>query len=248
MMSVNKDLEWLSRRTVEYSSYKDDAMGVVDLDELGKLGRGFSSIDDFEKVDIDDGVIPWPTFVSACLNTSQKQEIIELLKAYTCCFAWDYTEMLGLSRELVEHQLSIKAGFILYKQGARNFKPEIVGRVKEEVDQLLQAGFIQLCRYADWVSNIVLVEKNTGKIRICVDFRNLNRATPKDEYPMSVADLLVDSASGNKVISFMDGNAGYNQIFMAKEDVSKTAFRCTGFVGLFEWVVMTFGLKNVDAT
>jgi hypothetical protein len=58
---------------------------------------------------------------------------------------------------------------------------------------------------------------------------------------MLVANLLVDSTSGNKVISFLDGNAGYNQIFMAKEDVSKTMFRCPGFIGLFEWVIMTFG-------
>jgi hypothetical protein len=64
---------------------------------------------------------------------------------------------------------------------------------------------------------------------------------------MLFADLLIDSASGNKVISFLDGNAGYNQIFMAKEDVSKTAFHCLGFVGLFKWVVMTFGLKNAGA-
>jgi hypothetical protein len=121
--------------------------------------------------------------------------------------------------------------------------------VKEEVDRLLQARFIQLCCYADWVSNIVLVEKNyTGKIRMCVDFQNLNRATLKDEYPTPVADLLIDSASGNKVISFLFDNAGYNQIFMAKEDVSKTAFHCLWFVGLFEWVVLTFGLKNVGAT
>jgi hypothetical protein len=64
---------------------------------------------------------------------------------------------------------------------------------------------------------------------------------------MPVANLLIDSASGNKVISFLDGNAGYNQIFMAKEDVSKTTFCYPGFVGLFEWVVMTFGFKNAGA-
>jgi hypothetical protein len=162
-------------RIMEYRSYTDDAMGVVDLDELGKLGRGFSFMDDLEEVDISDGVVSRPTYVSARLSTSQKQELIKFLKAYTCYFAWDYTEMLGLSRELVEHWLSIKAGFRTYKQGAQNFKPEIVRRVKEEVDRLLQAGFIQPCRYADWVSNIIPVEKkNTGKIRICVDFRNLN--------------------------------------------------------------------------
>jgi hypothetical protein len=141
--------------------------------------------------------------------------------------------MPRLSRELVEHRLPIKASFRPYKLGARNFKLEI----------------IQPCCYADWVSNIIPVEKkNMGKIRICVDIRNLNRATPKDEYPMPVADLLIDTALGNKVISFLDGNAGYKQIFTVKEDVSKTEFRCPGFIDLFEWLVMTFGLKNASAT
>jgi hypothetical protein len=87
-----------------------------------------------------------------------------------------------------------------------------------------------------------------GKIRICVDFRNLNRATLKDKYTMPIANLLIDSASGNKMIGFLEGNAGYNQIFMAKDDVSKTALSYSGFIGLFEWVVMTFGLKNASAT
>ena len=63
---------------------------------------------------------------------------------------------------------------------------------------------------------------------------------------MLVADLLVDAAAGHQIISFMDGNAGYNQIFMAEEDIPKTAFRCSGHVGLFEWIVMTFGLKNAQ--
>jgi hypothetical protein len=80
-------------------------------------------------------------------------------------------------------------------------------------------------------------------MRVCIDFRDLNRATPMDGYPMHVADLLVDASVGHKVISFMDGNTGYNQIFMAIEDISKTTFRC-----LFEWIVMTFGLKNAGAT
>jgi hypothetical protein len=115
-------------------------MGVVeDLDELGKLGRGFSSMDNLEEIDIGDGVVPRPTYVSARLDVNQKHEIIELLKAYTCSLAWDYTEMPRLIRELVEHRLLIKADFRSYKQGAWNFKPEIIGRVKEEVDQLLQA-------------------------------------------------------------------------------------------------------------
>jgi hypothetical protein len=164
MAMATKDLELLSRQTVEYHSSKDDAMGMVeDLDDLGKLGQGFSSMNDLEKVDIGDRVVPRPTYVSARLNTCQGQEIIELLKAYTCCFAWDYTKMPGLSRELGEHRLPIKASFRSYKQGAQNFKPEIIESVKDKVDQLLQVRFIQPCRYTDWVSNIVPVEKKTGK-------------------------------------------------------------------------------------
>jgi hypothetical protein len=65
-------------------------------------------------------------------------------------------------------------------------------------------------------------------------FCNLNKATPKDEYPMLIADMLINNVSEDRVISFLDGNAGYNQIFMAKEDMSKMVFRCPGFIGLFE--------------
>jgi hypothetical protein len=65
---------------------------------------------------------------------------------------------------------------------------------------------------------------------------------------MPIADMVINNASGHQVISFLDGNAGYNQIFMAEVDMSKMAFHCPGFIGLFEWVVMTFGLKNADAT
>jgi hypothetical protein len=81
-----------------------------------------------------------------------------------------------------------------------------------------------------------------------VDFRDLNRATPKDEYPMPVVETLINAAASNKILSFMDGNASYNHIFMAPEDIQKAAFRVPGAMGLFEYVVMTFGLKNADTT
>ena len=113
---------------------------------------------------------------------------------------------------------------------------------------MLDAGFIRPCRYATWISSVVPVQKKNGRWRLCVDFIDLNRATPKDEYPMLVEETLINAAAGHKMLSFMDGNAGYNQIFMALEDISKTAFRVPGAVGLFEYLVMTFGLKNASAT
>jgi hypothetical protein len=81
-----------------------------------------------------------------------------------------------------------------------------------------------------------------------VDYRDLNRAPPKDEYPMLIAETLINAASVNKILSFMDGNTGYNQIFIALEDIHKTAFRVPGALGLFKYVVMTFGLKNAGTT
>jgi hypothetical protein len=127
-------------------------------------------------------------------------------------------------------------------------RTEVLEEVKKEIEKMLEAGFIRPCRYAEWISSIVPVQKKDGRWWVCMDFRDLNKATPKDEYPMSVTETLINAAVDNKILSFMDGNANYNQIFMALEDIHKTAFRVPGAVGLFEYVVMTFGLKNAGAT
>ena len=95
---------------------------------------------------------------------------------------------------------------------------------------------------------MVPVYKKNGKLRVCIVFRALKKATLMDGYPMPIADMLIDAAAGHKVISFMEGNAGYNKILMVEEDIHKTTFRCPRHLGLFEWVVMTFGLKNAGAT
>ncbi|XP_059650003.1 uncharacterized protein LOC132295729 [Cornus florida] len=156
--------------------------------------------------------------------------------------------MPGLSRKLVEHRLPIKKDFQPYKQPPRRMSSEVMLKIKEEIERLLKAGFIRTVRYVEWLSNVVPVMKKNGKLRVCVDFRNLNNATPKDEYPMPVADQLIDSAAKHEILSFMDGHSGYNQIYLAEEDVHKTAFRCPGSIGTFEWIVMPFGLKNAGAT
>jgi hypothetical protein len=233
----------LHRWIEEYHIEKDDNGDVIeDFGDGGKLGHGFSTVDDLEEVDIGDGTVPRPKYISANLSDAHKDQVCHLIREFSDCFAQNYTEMLGLGRDLVEHKLPIKNGFRPFRQPARQFNPVLFGRIKEEVDRLLRARFIRPCRYAEWVS---VGKKNTDKIRICVDFHNLNKATPKDEYPKPIADVLINNASGNKGISFLDGNAGYNQNFMPEEDVSKIAFRCPGFVGLFEWVVMTFSLKTL---
>ena len=90
--------------------------------------------------------------------------------------------------------------------------------------------------------------KKNGKLRVCVDFRDLNAATPKDMYVMPIVDMLVDSTANSELLSFMDGFSGYNQILIAVVEIFKTAFICPGSLGTFEWLVMPFGLKNASAT
>ena len=86
------------------------------------------------------------------------------------------------------------------------------------------------------------------KLWVCVDFRDLNVATPEDMYVMPIADMLVDSTANNELLCFMDGFFGYNHIIIAVENIPKTAFRCLGSIGTFEWLVKPFGLKNAGAT
>jgi hypothetical protein len=95
--------------------------------------------------------------------------------------------MPGLDRSIVEHRLPIKPGYKPYKQPPRKiYKDEVLADVKKEVERLIEANFIRPCRYAEWISNIVPVYMKNRKMRVCIDFRDLNRATPMDGYPMPV--------------------------------------------------------------
>ena len=85
-------------------------------------------------------------------------------------------------------------------------------KIKEEVKKQLDAGFSEVAKYPQWVANIVLVPKIDDKVRICVDYQDLNRASPKDNFPLPHIDTLVDNTARHSLFSFMDGFSGYNQI------------------------------------
>ncbi|VVA38327.1 PREDICTED: LOW QUALITY PROTEIN, partial [Prunus dulcis] len=192
---------------------------------------------------------PRPTFISKLLEEPLNDEIIALLHNFKDCFAWHYHEMPGLDRGRVEHMLLIKEGYLPVKHARRRMSMETTESQRRRLGKLVKAGVIRLAMYADWLSNIVpAFKKKTWAVRICVDYRNLNEASPKDEYPRPMADMLVDGAAHNQMLSFMDGNAGYNQIMVAEEDIHKTAFMCPGHIGAFEYTIMPFGLRNVGAT
>nr|KYP49932.1 Transposon Ty3-I Gag-Pol polyprotein [Cajanus cajan] len=110
----------------------------------------------------------------------------------------------------------------------------------------MNTGFIREVRYTTWLANVVLVKKNSGKWRMCVDYTDLNKAFPKDSYPLPSIDRLVDGASGHALLSFLDAYSGYNQIMMYPPDEEHTAF-ITDHANFF-YRMMPFSLKNTGAT
>uniref|UniRef100_A0A2N9H6P2 Integrase catalytic domain-containing protein n=1 Tax=Fagus sylvatica TaxID=28930 RepID=A0A2N9H6P2_FAGSY len=121
-------------------------------------------------------------------------------------------------------------------------KPEWTLKIKEEVEKQYNAGFLKVVNYPEWLANVVPVPKKDGKVRMCVDFRDLNKASPKDDFPLPHIDVLVDNTARHAMLSFMDGFSGYNQIKMAPEDMEKTSFITPW--GTYCYKVMPFGLKN----
>ena len=103
-----------------------------------------------------------------------------------------------------------------------------------------------MVNYPEWLANVVLVPKKDGKVRMCVDFRDLNKASPKDDFPLLDIDILVDNIAGHALLSFMDGFSRYIQIKMAPKDMLKTSFITPW--GTYCYKVISFGLKNAGAT
>ncbi|KAI5317786.1 hypothetical protein L3X38_037493 [Prunus dulcis] len=118
--------------------------------------------------------------------------------------------------------------------------------MRTEVDKLQTIGFIREATYPAWLANSVMLRKATGGWRMCQDYTDLNKACPKDSFPLPRIDQLVDATAGHELLSFMDAYSGYNQIFMHPPDSEHTAFITDK--GLYYYNVMPFGLKNAGAT
>ena len=164
--------------------------------------------DPMEKVNLGTVEEPRITYISPLLPSDFKEGVIAILQEFKDCFAWNYDEMLGLDKSLVEHRLLIKSEFHPFQQPPRRMSNEVELTVKEEIEKLLKDKFIIPTRYVRWLSNIVPVMKKNGKLRVCVDFRDLNVLIPKDVYVMPIDDMLLDSTLNNDLLSFMDDFSG----------------------------------------
>ena len=147
---------------------------------------------------------------------------------------------------MITHRLNFSPSFRPVKQKRRSFAPERQKVINEEVGKIFQANAIIEVKYPEWLAKVVLVKKANGNWQLCIDFTNINRACPKDSFPLPRIDLIVDATTGHELLSFMDAFSGYNQISMDPSDQEKTPF-VTGR-GTYCYRVMPFGLKNSGAT
>ena len=126
--------------------------------------------------------------------------------------------MPGIDPSVITHHLNVYPSSKPVRQKKRVFAPERDNAIKEEVQKLTTTQFIREVYYPNWLANVVMVKKANDKWRMCVDFTDLNKACPKDSYPLPRIDQLVDSTAGHQLLSFMDAFSGYNQIKMDEAD------------------------------
>ncbi|CAL8117146.1 unnamed protein product [Prunus armeniaca] len=187
--------------------------------------EGWEPEEDIELVPLDPDKPERKVRIGSRLSQEEKAELVAFLQNNKRVFAWSPSDMPGIDPQIIFHRLHVNSAIKLVVQKRRNFAPE----------------------RAEWLANVVLVaKKDKGLWRACVDYIDLNKACPKDNFPLPRIDQLVDSTSGNQLLSFMDAYSGYNQIMMHEDDKAKTLFIIER--GTYCYKVMPFGLKNAGAT
>ena len=140
----------------------------------------------------------------------EKSAMVALLKEFWDVFAWSYEDMQGLDPQLYQHQIHLSKDTKPVAQRSYCMNPNYATKVKDEIDKLLRVGFIRPVKQATWLSPIVVVPKNNGKIRVYVDYQKLNVATVTDVFPLPFMNGVRDAVAGREEYSFLDGFSGYN--------------------------------------
>ncbi|KAI5316646.1 hypothetical protein L3X38_036353 [Prunus dulcis] len=201
------------KEAVDQDDDPQDIEGFIDIVQPAPPQMeegGQATIDDLQDINLGTVDDPKPIFVSASLMPQELEEYTQLLQEYRDVFAWSYQDMPGLDPNVAVHKLGIPNEARWVKQAPSRFRPELTIQIEIEIDKLIAAGFIPEVHYPTWLSNIVPVLKKTGALHICVDYRDVNDACPKDEFPLPITELLVDATISFGALSFMDGFSGYN--------------------------------------
>jgi hypothetical protein len=162
--------------------------------------------------------------IEAEISPHEQVELLQFLDKNSDVFAWSTSDMVGVSREVIEHKLQVNTNAKPKKQKLHNMSEEKIEAMKAEVQRLLDTGFIREITYPQWLANIMMVHKKNGKWQICTDFTDLNKCGLKDNFPLARIDQIIDSAVGCDIMALLDCFSGYHQIWLHKEDEDMTSF------------------------
>ena len=138
------------------------------------------------------------------MSTDERDGLARLLRSYLDVFAWSYEDMLSLDPSIVHHCLPLLPHARPVKQKLRQLDHRWSLQVKEEIQKQLSVGFLSMVEYPKWLANVVPVPMKNDKVRVCVDFRDPNKSSLKDDFPLPHIDMLVNSIVGHSMLSFMD--------------------------------------------
>jgi hypothetical protein len=184
--------------------------------------------------------------ISKDLTSQDEEKLISCLSRNKYVFTWSAHDLVRVSRTIIEHDLGIDPSVRPRKQRLCKMSNEKTEATKAEVHRLLEANSIEPIAYPTWLANMVMVQKKSGKWCMCIDFTSINKACPKDNFPLPRIDKIVDSAAGCEVMSLLDCFSGYHQIYMKEEDKASTSF-ITPF-DTYCFIRMPEGLKNAGST
>ena len=139
------------------------------------------------------GIAEHPKMIklSKALPPQVKAKYISLLSYFTNVFTWDYSDLKAYDTSIIQHLIPIKSNQKPFRQKLRRINPKLLPSIKKEVNRLYKAGIIVPIRFSDWISNLVPIRKKSGEIRLCIDFRNLNKVCLKDNYPLPKMDHIL---------------------------------------------------------
>jgi hypothetical protein len=162
------------------------------------------------------------------------------------CLSWSYEDLKFYDKRIIQHTIPIKEDQKPFRQKLRRINPLLFPLIKKEIRNLFDAKIIVSLRFSKWLANHVPVKNKNGEIRICIDFRNLNRVSLKDNYPLPKMDHILQNIVGSQRMSMLDGFSGYNQVMVHLDDQEKMTF--TTPWGTFMYAKIPFGLMNVGET
>jgi hypothetical protein len=185
-------------------------------------------------------------YINSILESDYQQKMIQMIQEKSDDFAWNYSDMRGIYTDTCIHHIYTNDQIRPIRKPQRRMNPTLKDIVKEELQKLLHVNFIYPISDRKWVSPLSFVSKKNDKWRICVEFRELNKATYRDYFPFPFIDQVLDTLSRKMYFYFLDGFSRYNQIQIAPEDQEKTKFTCPW--GTYSYRVLPFGLCNSPAT